>query len=414
MQRPPRFFCGIDWASQVNDVAVIDTRSGAVQHLRIAATPEGVAELLTVLSGLLASHQHSRKLVPIAIETNQGLLVHALRARGQTIFQIPPTEMALYRRYRSVTKKKADRSDAVLLAMLLHERWGQLQPLPQTSPAAEAITVLTRAQHQAQLLREKLQAKLRRLLHQVHPAAVNAWEGRDFGLRRAEARAVLAAGPTAEAAQRLTQYRLTKILAPVRLRLVDDEAYRLRDLFAVPVLRLPRDIEIASAVEVRALLSQFDHACQSTDKLTAQLSEAFLNHEQAAVYLSFPGCGALTGARLLAELGDDPNRFASPRGLRAYAGVAPLTWSSGKSRQVTHRHICNRRLKAVCHQWAFTSLTRSPGARAHYDQRRAAGDTYAGALRRVAGHLLSGLHHCLTTGASYDEQQAFPLRENPA
>jgi hypothetical protein len=29
-----------------------------------------------------------------------------------------------------------------------------------------------------------------------------------------------------------------------------------------------------------------------------------------------------TGARLLAELGDDPHRFATARGLRAYAGIA--------------------------------------------------------------------------------------------
>jgi transposase len=410
MQRPPRFFCGIDWADQNNAVAVIDTRSSTVHHLQIATSPEGLRDLFTLLSGLLASHQHSRKKVPIAIETNTGLLVHALRARGQVVYQIPPTDMARFRRYRSATKKKADRSDAELLATLLRDKWGQLQPLPDTSPAAAAITVLSRAQYRSQLLRTQLQAKLRRLLHQVHPTALTAWEGRDFGLRRPEARAVLEAGPTAEAAARLTQYRLSKILAPVRLRLVDDEAYRLRDLFAQPVLRLPREIETATTVEVRALLAQFNYACDTTEHLTTELTEAFLQHPHAPIYLSFPGCGPLGGARLLAELGDDPHRFTNARGLRAYAGLAPLTWSSGNSSQITHRYVCNRRLKAVCHQWAFSSLTRSPGARARYDQRRAAGDTYAGALRRVSARLLTGLHHCLTTDGTYDEHRAFTSR----
>ncbi|XVV10942.1 IS110 family transposase [Actinoplanes sp. CA-131856] len=411
MQRPPRFFCGIDWADQDNAVAVIDTRTDVVHHRQIATSPDGLRDLFTLLSGLLASHQHSRKKVPIAIETNAGLLVYALRTRGQPVFQIPPTDMARYRKYRSATKKKADRSDAELLATLLRDKWSQLQPLPDTSPTAAAITVLARAQYRSQLLREQLQAKLRRLLRQVHPVALIAWEGRDYGLRRAEARVVLEAGPTAEAAARLTQYRLSKILAPVRLRLVDDEAYRLRDLFTQPVLRLPRDIEIATAVEIRALLAQFNHACETTAHLTTKLTDAFLQHPHAPTYLSFPGCGPLGGARLLAELGDDPHRFASARGLRAYAGLAPLTWSSGNSRQVTHRYVCNRRLKAVCHQWAFSSLTRSPGARARYDQRRAAGDSYGGALRHVSSRLLTCLHHCLATGTTYDERRAFTNRQ---
>ncbi|MDR7277738.1 hypothetical protein J2S41_004516 [Catenuloplanes atrovinosus] len=85
-----------------------------------------------------------------------------------------------------------------------------------------------------------------------------------------------------------------------------------------------------------------------------------------------------------------------------------MTWASGASSLVTHRRICNRRLKHVCYQWAFSALTRSPGARALYDRRREAGATHAGALRHLGGRLLSGLHHCLARGEFYDEDRAFP------
>ncbi|WP_157878889.1 transposase [Streptomyces sp. CT34] len=68
--------------------------------------------------------------------------------------------------------------------------------------------------------------------------------------------------------------------------------------------------------------------------------------------------------RLFAEIGGDLTRFETSRGLRAYAGTAPLTWASGESRAVTHRTVCNRRLKNAVHQWAFGTLTRSPGCRA--------------------------------------------------
>ncbi|MGI5215093.1 IS110 family transposase [Plantactinospora sp. CA-290183] len=408
MDRSPRFVAGIDWSEHLNDVAVVDRLGAVVARARVPATPDGVRELFGLLNGLRTSHTHGRRQVPVGIETNRGLLVHALRAKGQPVFQVPPGAIAGYRRRASPTRKKSDKSDAELIAMYLRDGWGRLRSLPECTPEAASTRLLVHAQLRAQRTRDQVQAKLRALLQEAHPAAVRVWADMDHGIRRAEARAVLAAGPTAATAGRLTQYRLAKILAGAgRIRLIDDEAYRLRDAFAVPVLRLPASVEEAMAVEVRATLAFFDHACETSDQLTAQVTEAFLDHPAAKIYLSFPGCGALTGARLLAEIGDDPTRFATGQGLRAYAGLAPLTWASGSSRHVTHRRVCNRRLKTTCHRWAFSSLTRSPGCRGLYDRRRTVGDSYAGALRIVAGRLLSGLHHCLARGELYDEHSAF-------
>ena len=133
----------------------------------------------------------------------------------------------------------------------------------------------------------------------------------------------------------------------------------------------------------------------------------FLAHPQAPIDPSFPGAGALTGARLLGEIGDDPTRFATARGLLAYAGAAPITWASGKTITVRHRRAANKVLQATGHMWAFSALTRSPGCRAHDDRRRAAGDRHAAALRNLYGRLLKCLHHCLTSGTTYDETRAF-------
>nr|WP_290443992.1 transposase [Streptomyces sp. MP131-18] len=101
-------------------------------------------------------------------------------------------------------------------------------------------------------------------------------------------------------------------------------------------------------------------------------------------------------------------RFTSARGLRAYAGVAPLTWASGNSTTVTHRKVANRYLKGTCHLWGFTALPHSSACRAYYDRRREVGDAFAAALRRLAGKLLSSLHHCLIHDEFYSEERAFP------
>jgi transposase len=157
-----------------------------------------------------------------------------------------------------------------------------------------------------------------------------------------------------------------------------------------------------------ALLRQLDAACASADELEQAAAESFSQHPDAGIITSFPGIGTLTGARVLAEIGDDRSRFQDARGLKAYAGSAPITRASGKSRSVAHRRIKNNRLAAAGYTWAFAALTASPGARAHYDRRTKAGDRHAAAERNLFNRLLGCLHHCLQTGQHYDEATAFP------
>jgi hypothetical protein len=94
----------------------------------------------------------------------------------------------------------------------------------------------------------------------------------------------------------------------------------------------------------------------------------------------------------------------TPAGLKAYAGSAPVTRASGRIRSVTTRRIKNQRLAAAGYVWAFSALTASPGARAHYDR----GDAHVAAQRNLFNRLLGCLHHCLATGTTYDEAIAFP------
>ncbi len=116
------------------------------------------------------------------------------------------------------------------------------------------------------------------------------------------------------------------------------------------------------------------------------------------------------GARVLGEFGDDPNRYADAKSRKNYAGTSPITKASGTRRVVLARFARNRRLADACYLWAFAALTASPGARAYYDERRAAGDTHHRALRALANRLVGILHGCLRHGALYDEDTAWAHR----
>ncbi|WP_167679377.1 transposase, partial [Rhodococcus sp. B10] len=84
-------------------------------------------------------------------------------------------------------------------------------------------------------------------------------------------------------------------------------------------------------------------------------------HPLAPILKSVPGLGTVLSGRILAEIGDDPKRFESAAGLRAFAGTAPITRASGRSHYVKARKVRNKRLGDACHWWAFSMLTKSTG-----------------------------------------------------
>ena len=160
-----------------------------------------------------------------------------------------------------------------------------------------------------------------------------------------------------------------------------------------------------------ALVLQLDAACRAADDLAEAAAAAFAEHPDAAILSSFPGIGPVTGARVLAEIGDDRTRFRDARGLKSYAGSAPVTVASGKSRVVRNRKVKNQRLAAAGYVWVFGALPSSQ-VKDLYDRRRAAGDRHAAAMRNVFNRLLGCLHHCLQTGQAFDPARAFPLPES--
>jgi hypothetical protein len=110
---------------------------------------------------------------------------------------------------------------------------------------------------------------------------------------------------------------------------------------------------------------------------------------------------------VLAEFGDDPDRYATAKARKNYAATSPITRASGKKRVVAARFVHNDRLIDALMTQASIAITVSPGARAYYDKQRARGADYNTALRQLANRLVGILHGCLKTGTRYDETTAW-------
>jgi transposase len=387
-------FCGIDWATEHHDVAVVDDDGRVVARGRVSNDAAGFAQLLTLLAEAGDSAAHP---IPVGIETDRGLLVAALAA-------------SRYRARYAVSGAKSDATDAVLLANIVRTDPGAHRPLPADTELAQAIRVLARAQQDAVWARQQIGNQIHDLLKDFYPAALRAFaELPEGGLARRDARTILAAAPTPAQAAKLTPARLRRLLINAgRKRYLDRDTDRLREIFADTYLHQLPQVEVAMGIQLTALLGQFDAACTAAADLAEAATAHFEQHPDAKIITSFPGLGNLTGARVLAEIGDDRARFADARGLKAYAGAAPITRASGKKTVVLHRHIKNRRLAAVGPIWALGSLRASPGARRHFDARRATGDWNHQAQRNLFNKFLGQLHHCLQTRRLYNEHQAFP------
>lgn len=397
--------CGIDWAENHHDIALVDETGKLVAKRRIADDAEGYRRLLDLLT---EAGDGPDCPIPVAVETARGLLISCLRTTGRKVYSINPMAVARYRERHRVARAKSDHADAMALANILRTDADVHRPLPADSQLVQAIAVLARAQQDAVWNRGQLSNQLRSHLKQYFPAALAAFRVRGVGLDSREARAVLTVAPDPTTAAKLSSTRLQSVLRKSgRQRNIDSWATRLRTIFTGDYLHQLPLIEAAMGRQTQALVLQLDAACRAADDLAGAAAEAVAQHPDAEILTSFPGIGPLTGARVLGEIGDDRTRFRDARGLKSYAGSAPITVASGKSLVVRQRKVKNQRLAAAGYVWIFGALP-SPQVKEHYDRRRAAGDKHAAAMRNVFNRFLGCLYHCLQNGQLFDPSKAFP------
>ena len=169
----------------------------------------------------------------------------------------------------------------------------------------------------------------------------------------------------------------------------------------------PDVVTAAYAASVRALIAVLATLNEQVNTLQGQ-AEAYLGqHPDAEIIMSQPGLGRVLGARVLAESGDDPARYACAKARKNYAGTSPITRASGKKKAVTGPVRRNDRLIDAL----ISPGLRRPGAPPAPAPLRPAAcprNRANAALRQLANRLIGILHGCLKTRTPYDEATAWP------
>lgn len=368
-------FVGLDWGGSSHAVCVIDAAGGSLDHFAVAHDRDGLDHLVARL------RRHGRpEETPIAIERPGGLLVDVLVEAGFLVTPVHPNVVKACRpRYRAVAAK-SDPGDAFILADILRTDGHRLTALKPQSDAVKALRALVRGRDDLVATRLALANQLSALLDSFWPGAASLFAN----IASSIALAFLLRYPTPESASRLGEKRMAAFLAQNQYCGRKSAAHLLARLRSAPAGLAAEAEADAKGELVRALASALESLLAQIAKLSSRIEHAVGELPEGKVVMSFPRAGKICAAQIAAELGDVRERFQSEDHLAAEAGVAPVTYQSGKSRGVAWRWACNKRLRAAVTCFADNSRHASPWANRIYLDARKRGCRHPHAVRILA------------------------------
>ena len=140
--------------------------------------------------------------------------------------------------------------------------------------------------------------------------------------------------------------------------------------------------------------------CRSLTRTILELDRELLAAaaQTAPALLALPGCGAVSAAKLLGEIGPI-ERFETDAQLARHAGVAPLEASSGKHRRHRLDRGGNRQLNCALYRIAITQARVHAPARAYLERKQGEGKSRREALRCLKRQLARTVYTTLKSEA---------------
>lgn len=393
-------FAGVDVGQACLGLVIEDSKG---RHLARQTLPISVAGRKELLASLRASCRNQPAGMHVAVEDPHGVVPATLHQARFDVRVVRPMAVARARDAATAAGAKDDLLDATMLADLIRTQPHQHHPLPSNSPALGALFAATRAHREQLRIVRALNNQLHAHLAGYYPAAARTFQNRETAAALATLR--LAASP--REAQSLRATTLRQALSFVGSHHAGlDKAKALLVALRADEMRLPAEVEAEMADRTRSLLASMVFERAVADAQGEHVLDLYEAHPLYPIYASFPALSGLSGARMLAELGDDPLRYRTARGWQASAGMRPVTKASGLSSYDHRRYVHNRILGAAVFMWVLPLRNCSPAAQAYYERRRAAGDRFGTATRKVGCAYLGILWRCVRDGTKYDEQRA--------
>jgi transposase len=385
---------GIDWADQKHQWAMRINGESHVQQGELEHTPEAVEEFV---SGLAMRFPGQR--VAVALEQSRGALIYMLGKYAHLVlYPIHPNTLNHYRKSVYPSGAKSDPGDAALILDFLYTHTDRLRPFHPDTVETRTLQLLVEARREAVDDKTRYLNRLTAQLKMFFPQVLEWFSAPDSVV----VGRLLQKWSTLDALQRAPARQVARFLHGNRLP--DSRIAALQQLIkhGVPAITDTAVLE-TSVLIVRRIVRQLEilhEAIAEHDKAIADLARS---HPDYGIFSSLPGAGPAMVPRLIAAFGTQRDRYATAAALQCYAGIAPVTESSGKQKWVHWRWACPKFLRQTFHEWAWLSTRKSEWARAFYDQQRKRNKSHHGAVRALSFKWLRILFRCWKDRVPYDE-----------
>lgn len=370
------FYAGIDWSDTHHDALVIDDAGQQVAPpMWVAHSPEGLDKLHAFLEGIVgpAGKEH----MACIVETSHGLLIAFLLEHGWPVYPVHPTTVD---RRRAAARAKTDSIDAYLLAKTGRADFAELRRLTPDSDKIAELKALTRDQDALIQMQTRLVNQLTACLKAYYPVALTLFAK----LQQRSTLLFLQSYPTLQQARQASPEQIAQLLKQARHPRAEQTASEIIEALRQPQLEAP---EITTRTKSRlalALIAQLLPLIEQIAAYDKDISQLFLRHADSAIFESLPRAGKRLAPRLLAEIGDDRQRYAEATKLQALAGTAPVIFQSGTYTRIHRRYACVKPLRNALHQFAWQTTQTETWALAYYQRKRTEGKSHSVAVRALA------------------------------
>jgi len=387
------FFVGIDWASEIHAVCVLDPGGQQVAAFPVAHTADGLARLIAALARL-----GDPAGIPIAIERPNGRLVDVLLEAGHPVVPVSPNAIKTWRDGEVVPGAKADAGDAAVIAEYLRLRQHKLRTAAPYSGQTTALRTVTRTRGDLAGTRVATANQLTALLEAHWPGASAIFAD----VASPIALAFLTRYPTPASAASLGEKRIAAFCARNSYSGHRTAAELLTRLRGAPAGTLEPAQTRALHDAVLALVTVLQALGTALKAIGRPVAARLGEHPDSAIFTSLPRLGQISAARVLAERGDCREAYDGPDAVAALAGMTPVTKASGKHRAVHFRWACNKRFRQAMTTFADNSRHASPRAARIYDNARASGKDHPHAIRILGRAWIRVIYRCWLDGVPCD------------
>jgi transposase len=385
---------GIDWADEKHRWAMRVDGEARVQQGDLEHTPEAVEQFIASLAIRFPGQR-----IAVALEQSRGALIFMLGKYAHLLlYPIHPNTLDHYRKSMYPSGAKSDPGDAALILDLLCTHTGRLRAFQPDTVETRTLQLLVEARREAVDDKTRYLNRLTSQLKMFFPQVLDWFSTPDTVV----VGRLLLKWPTLEDLQLAPLSDVADFLGEHRIP--GSRIDTLQQLIAqsVPAVKDAAVLE-SSILIVRRIVRQLEtlrEAITEHDKKIAALAKS---HPDYSVFSSLPGAGPAMAPRLIAAFGTQRDRYATASAIQCYAGIAPVTESSGKQKWVHWRWACPKFLRQTFHEWAWMSTKKSHWARSFYDQQRDRNKSHHAAVRALSFKWMRIVFRCWKDSIPYDE-----------